>query len=280
MKKNKLSKISELKDGSLIYGVYYCFYKEQKKTRYGDPFLNLALSDSTGNINGKLWENSSHYDLKFNEGDIVSVKAKADVYRSQLVLNILHINKFNKSIYSAYGFNPDSLVSSLEINTKDIWKDFMKYFSKTGVYKNMIKTIYKDYKTEILKFPYEMSLPFQKEHSYICTIYRSLKVADALLLDDFNKNTKQDIIYALIFLKQFYLVTSYEKNIIYSLKEEASKRGEENMFYDIFKTYKKTISPDDYFILEKSLFDSKSKDYLLERDAVSKVFGLIDSLRD
>ena len=280
MKKNKLSKISELKDGSLIYGVYYCFYKEQKKTRYGDPFLNLALSDSTGNINGKLWENSNHYDLKFNEGDIVSVKAKADVYRSQLVLNILHINKFNKSIYSAYGFNSDSLVSSLEIDTKDIWKDFMKYFSKTGVYKNMIKAIYKDYKTEILKFPYEMSLPFQKEHSYICTIYRSLKVADALLLDDFNKNTKQDIIYALIFLKQFYLVTSYEKNIIYSLKEEASKRGEENMFYDIFKTYKKTISPDDYFILEKSLFDSKSKDYLLERDAVSKVFGLIDSLRD
>ena len=280
MKKNKLSKISELKDGSLIYGVYYCFYKEQKKTRYGDPFLNLALSDSTGNINGKLWENSNHYDLKFNEGDIVSVKAKADVYRSQLVLNILHINKFNKSIYSAYGFNPDSLVSSLEINTKDIWKDFMKYFSKTGVYKNMIKTIYKDYKAEILKFPYEMSLPFQKEHSYICTIYRSLKVADALLLDDFNKDTKQDIIYALIFLKQFYLVTSYEKNIIYSLKEEASKRGEENMFYDIFKTYKKTISPDDYFILEKSLFDSKSKDYLLERDAVSKVFGLIDGLRD
>ena len=52
------------------------------------------------------------------------------------------------------------------------------------------------------------------------------------------------------------------------------------MFYDIFKTYKKTISPDDYFILEKSLFDSKSKDYLLERDAVSKVFGLIDGLRD
>ena len=280
MKKNKLSKISELKDGSLIYGVYYCFYKEQKKTRYGDPFLNLALSDSTGNINGKLWENSNHYDLKFNEGDIVSVKAKADVYRSQLVLNILHINKFNKSIYSAYGFNPDSLVSSLEIDAKDIWKDFMKYFSKTGVYKNMIKTIYKDYKAEILKFPYEMSLPFQKEHSYICTIYRSLKVADALLLDDFNKDTKQDIIYALIFLKQFYLVTSYEKNIIYSLKEEASKRGEENMFYDIFKTYKKTISPDDYFILEKSLFDSKSKDYLLERDAVNKVFGLIDGLRD
>ena len=280
MKKNKLSKISELKDGSLIYGVYYCFYKEQKKTRYGDPFLNLALSDSTGNINGKLWENSSHYDLKFNEGDIVSVKAKADVYRSQLVLNILHINKFNKSIYSAYGFNPDSLVSSLEIDTKDIWKDFMRYFSKTGVYKNMIKAIYKDYKAKILKFPYEMSLPFQKEHSYICTIYRSLKVADALLLDDFNKDTKQDIIYALIFLKQFYLVTSYEKNIIYSLKEEASKRGEENMFYDIFKTYKKTISSDDYFILEKSLFDSKSKDYLLERDAVSKVFGLIDGLRD
>ena len=280
MKKNKLSNISEVKDGSLIYGVYYCFHKEQKKTRYGDPFLNLSLSDSTGNINGKLWENSSYYDLKFNEGDIVSLKAKADIYRSDLVLNILHINKFNQKIYKRYGFDPESLISSIDINTKVLWKDVMIYFSKTGAYKPMIKEIYKNYKAEVLRFPYEMNLPFQKEQSYVYTIYRSLKIADALLLNNFNKNIKSDLIYALILLKQFSLIASYEKNIIYVLKEEANKRGEENMFYDIFKTYKKSIFSDDYFILEKILFDSKSKDYMLEIDTVNKVFELINSIRD
>ena len=50
------------------------------------------------------------------------------------------------------------------------------------------------------------------------------------------------------------------------------------MFYDIFKTYKKSISPDDYFLLEKSLFDSKSKNYSLEEDSANKVFDLINSV--
>ncbi len=280
MKKNKLSKISEVKDGSLIYGVYYCFYKEQKKTRYGDPFLNLSLSDSTGNINGKLWENYSHYDLKFDEGDIVCLKAKADIYRSHLVLNILHINKFNQNIYEKYGFDPETLVSRIDVDPKVLWKDIVIYFSKTGPYKSMIKEIYKNYKTEVLRFPYEMSLPFQKEQSYVHTICRSLKIAETLLSNDFNKNMKSDLIYALILLKQFSLIVSYEKNIIYVLKEEASKRGQSNMFYDIFKTYKKSIFSDDYFVLEKSLFDSKSKDCILEIDIVNKVFELINSIRD
>ena len=124
-----------------------------------------------------------------------------------------------------------------------------------------------------------MELPFQKEHSYIYTIYSALKIIDAILLSDFTKDAKSDILYALIFLRQFSLITSYKKNIIYSLKEEADKRGQENMFYDIFKTYKKSIPIDDYFILEKSLFDSKSTDCTLEVVTANKVFGLIASIR-
>ena len=51
------------------------------------------------------------------------------------------------------------------------------------------------------------------------------------------------------------------------------------MFYDIFKTYKKSIPIDDYFILEKSLFDSKSTDCTLDVVTANKVFGLIASIR-
>ena len=278
MKKPKLSKISDLKDDSLVFGIYHCFYKEQKKTRYGDPFLNLSLSDSTGNINGKLWEHSNYYSQKFNEGDIVAIKGQAGMYRAQLVLNILHIESFTADRYEAYGFNPDSLVSSLDINTSQIWADLIRYMSKAGVYAKMIETIYSDYKNEVLKSPYEMELPFQEECAYIHTIYRALKIADALLLNEFSNDIRKDLIYSLIFLKQFSIVTSYEKNIIYTLKEEADKRGQENMFYDIFKTYKKSTSPDDYFLLEKSLFDSKSKSCPLEQDSVNKVFDLINSI--
>ncbi len=275
MKIFKLSKISDLKEGSLIYGIYQCYYKDQKKTRYGDPFLNLSLSDKTGSINAKLWDNAFHYCEKFNEGDIVSIKAKADIYRSKLVLNILHIDRFSNDRYSCYGFNSDSLISNMDIDVKKMWLEISQYFSKTGRYNPLIKSIHKDFKSEFLTFPYNMTLPFQIESSYVFTIYKALNIADAILLNIANKELNSDILYSLIFLSQFSNLSSYEKDVIYRLKDEASKRGEENMFYDIFKKYKKTIPSKEYFLLEKSLFDSKAKDFNKEIEIVNSIFNLI-----
>ena len=51
------------------------------------------------------------------------------MYRAQLVLNILHIESFAADRYEAYGFNPDSLVSSLDINTSQIWADLIRFWA-------------------------------------------------------------------------------------------------------------------------------------------------------
>ena len=279
MKINKLSKISNLKDGSRIYGVYHCYFKDQKKTRYGDPFLNLSLSDSSGNINAKIWNNADYYNSKFDEGDIICVKADTDIYRSKLVLNVLHIDRFKDDRYLTYGFNPNTLIPKLDIDVKNLWMEVSAYFSKTGNYKALIKSIHKEYKSEFLRFPFSMTIPSQKEQSYIFTIYKAFKIAHLLLMDDFNKNMNRHLLYSMIFLNKFSNLTSYEKKITYSLKEEALKRGEVNMFYDIFKKYKKTISSSDYFILEKILFDSKAKDFQLELDTINNIFSLIESTR-
>ena len=280
MKINKLSKISDLKDSNRVYGVYHCYFKDQKKTRYGDPFLNLSLSDSSGNINAKIWDNADYYNSKFDEDDIVCVKGDTDIYRSKLVLNVLHIDRFKEERYLTYGFNFNTLISKLDVDVKNLWMEVSAYFSKTGNYKALIKSIHKEYKSEFLRFPFSMILPNQKEQSYIFTIYKAFKIADSLLMDDFNKKMDRHLLYSMIFLYKFSNLTSYEKKITYSLKDEASKRGEANMFYDIFKKYKKTISSDDYFILEKCLFDSKSKDFQIELDIIANIFSVIQSSKD
>ena len=251
-----------------------------KKTRYGDPFLNLSLSDSSGNINAKIWDNADYYNSKFDEGDIVCVKGDTDIYRSKLVLNVSHISRFEDDRYLAYGFNTNTLISELEVDVKSLWNEVTAYFSKTEKCKGLIKSICKDYKKEFLSFPFSMELPYQIEKSYIFTIYKAFKIADLLLLDDFNKNINPHIVYTMIFLYKFSNLTSYEKKITYSLKDEAVKRGELNMFYDIFKKYKKTISADDYFILEKGLFDSKSKDFHIELDIITNIFSVIQTSKD
>ena len=117
-----------------------------KKTRYGDPFLNLSLSDSSGNINAKIWDNADYYNSKFDEGDIVCVKGDTDIYRSKLVLNVSHISRFEDDDIWLMALTPNTLISELEVDVKSLWNEVTAYFSKTEKCKGLIKSICKDYK--------------------------------------------------------------------------------------------------------------------------------------
>ena len=63
----KLTKIKDIKNQDVVYGIFYCKYKELKKTKYGDFYINISLIDSSGSINAKLWKHSEHYSNKFDE---------------------------------------------------------------------------------------------------------------------------------------------------------------------------------------------------------------------
>ena len=273
----KLLSVKEIGNQDMVYGIFYCKYKALKKTKYGDNYINIGLSDSSGFLDSKVWKNSEFYYSKFNEGDVVSVKGVPNLYRNKIELNIFHIAKCDPLKYKKYGFSSAMIVSKIDSDLQLLWKEINKYFKKVGDRGALIKKIYSDYRQSVTLFPSSIEPELQVEGSYLRDILKALKILD-VLIDKSNSDDAIDfqLIYSLIYLKKFHLVTGCEKDIIYKVRSEALDRGMITVFYDIFKKYRKLIDSRLFFSLEKCLFDSKCEDYFFERKVVDEIFSLID----
>ena len=272
----ELSPLNKISNQDIVYGIYYCSYKELKKTKYNDKFISIGLSDSSGSLDSKIWNNCDFYDSKFNEGDIIAVKGFPNLYRNKIELNIANILKCNPLMYEKYGFSLDMIISKVDFDVRVIWREIARYFKKTGIKSPLIKKIYYDYKKSILTYPSNMEPALQTEGTFATDLHKALELVNVLLSemserDDFNS----DLIYSLIFLIKFDLITGYKKDIVYSLKKESSNRGLQTVFSDIIKKYKNTIEEKSFFNLEKSIFDSKSDEFEFEKKIVEKVYSLI-----
>ena len=167
-----LLQIKQIKSQDIVYGIFYCKYKELKKTKYGDSYISVGLKDSSGQLESKVWENSTYYDSKFSEGDVVAVKGAPNLYRKKIELNISHIVKCDASRYEVYGFAPDHLLSRIDCDIALLWKEILKYLKKTKNNSKMIKKLYSDFKEKIFRMPYEIEADCQIEGSYINNLHR------------------------------------------------------------------------------------------------------------
>ena len=271
----KLFRIKEIKNQNVIHGIFHCKYKEIKKTKYGDPYISLSLFDSSGKIEGKMWKNSNYYDMLFDEGDIVAIKGSPNVYRKNIELNVLNISKYNPSIYDTYGFKSDFLISKTDFDSTFLFKEVSSYFSHTGNNSKIIRSLYKDYKKNIIIIPYNLEAENQLEGSYLNNLYRSLKIFDLLYNNSFRKDVlNSELVYSLLFLKNFYMVVGYKKDIIYRLNDDAVDKGALNVFHDCFRKYKSLISSKNFSLLERCIFEPSEE--TLEEDVVNKIFRLVE----
>ncbi len=67
--------------------------KELRATREGKPFLRLELSDRTGTIEARIWENVEYVLSAFERDDIVKLQARVESYRNKTQLAIDKIRR-------------------------------------------------------------------------------------------------------------------------------------------------------------------------------------------
>jgi len=67
--------------------------KELRATREGKPFLRLELSDRTGSIEARIWENVEYVVAAFDRDDIVKLQARVESYRNKTQLAIDKIRR-------------------------------------------------------------------------------------------------------------------------------------------------------------------------------------------
>jgi 3'-5' exoribonuclease len=84
--------VCDLQDGQALTCTFLVRNKEVRSSpRTGKSWLELALTDRTGSINGKMWDNFDAIVKTFERDDVVQVRARVKVYNAQKELTIEQI---------------------------------------------------------------------------------------------------------------------------------------------------------------------------------------------
>lgn len=81
--------VSDLQPGQVITAVFLVSSKDVRHKKSGEPYLSLILSDRTGELEAKMWDNAAEVMNTFDRDDFVRVKALYQIYqnRPQLTLH-------------------------------------------------------------------------------------------------------------------------------------------------------------------------------------------------
>src|SRR5262249_48713301 len=68
-------------------------FKEVRAKKSGEPYLSLILSDKTGELEAKMWDNIHDLDSSICRDDFVKVKGMVQVFRNRPQLTIHKLRK-------------------------------------------------------------------------------------------------------------------------------------------------------------------------------------------
>lgn len=100
--------VEQLVEGETIRAVFLVNDKSVRATKSGKPFLALTLSDKSGSIDAKVWEQAEAIATRFEADDFVAVEAQVDSWQSKLQLNVRDVQKVEDSAVAFEDFVPVS----------------------------------------------------------------------------------------------------------------------------------------------------------------------------
>jgi 3'-5' exoribonuclease len=85
--------IATLRDQEEVDGVFACAQKERQISRAGSPYLTLTLSDATGTIRARAFRDADVLAGRFERGELVRVRGRAQRFRDELQISVEEISK-------------------------------------------------------------------------------------------------------------------------------------------------------------------------------------------
>lgn len=108
-----MSVIAELVEDRVVEGVYAVARKQRLRTRGGSPYLALELTDRSGRIDARVWQDVELLDARFREGDAVRVLGRVERFRDRLQLEL-------RSLEPAGGADPAALAPALRRDADEL----------------------------------------------------------------------------------------------------------------------------------------------------------------
>jgi 3'-5' exoribonuclease len=89
----KTAYVIDLAPDTTITSFFLVGEKELRATREGKAFLRLELSDRSGSIEARIWENAEHLAATFDRDDIVRVQARVESYRNKIQMAVDRVRR-------------------------------------------------------------------------------------------------------------------------------------------------------------------------------------------
>lgn len=111
--------ISSLKEGDWVEEIYLVTSKQVSTAKNGVTYLSVKLSDKTGEIDGRLWDNADEVAGKFERDDFVRIKGMASNYQGSMQIKMKTLDKVEDSRVDIANFieastrNIDEMVNEL-----------------------------------------------------------------------------------------------------------------------------------------------------------------------
>jgi 3'-5' exoribonuclease len=80
--------VSDLQPNQQVQAIFLVQSKEVRQKKTGDPYLSLHLSDKTGDLEAKMWDNVVEVVDSFERDDFIRVKGLTQIYQNRLQLTI------------------------------------------------------------------------------------------------------------------------------------------------------------------------------------------------
>ncbi|MBW1746375.1 MAG: HD family phosphohydrolase, partial [Deltaproteobacteria bacterium] len=100
--------INSIKAGDIVDDIFVLSEKNLAQKKDGNNFLNVSLSDKTGNIKGVVWNNVDQITAKISASDFAGVKGTVTEYRGSLQLVIKNIEACSADSIDPSDFLPES----------------------------------------------------------------------------------------------------------------------------------------------------------------------------
>ena len=109
------AEISQLRPGQRFEGRYACLAKERLTSRNGSSYLSLRLRDRSGELAARVFREADRIGLRFEAGDAVAVRGRAERYRGELVAELEDARRLEPGEFDPEEFLPAAYRSVEEL---------------------------------------------------------------------------------------------------------------------------------------------------------------------
>lgn len=213
-------KISELKSGGVINGIYLLKSADLKISSNKKTYLDIILTDSTGNIQAKWWDANETDFASLNPNKLYYVNAKVDIWKDalQLTLNKIKIaddddQKLISDFVPAAPISPEEMLQEVYLYAAKI---------KNSEIRSVVMKLLDEKEDRLIYYPAAKSLHHAMRSGLLYHIVRMLRLGE--VISSVYEGVNSDLIFAGVIIHDLAKIGELSSNELGMA--EYSKQGQ------------------------------------------------------